>query len=205
MSFRSRNTFYIGFATLLIIIVIMFGEKKPQDILSIESLPKEQWSNLPYAVITQGQSTYYDEKGNRSYQFNSERIEHYREDFKLAQQTDHMIIKNPSLTLESEKTPWHIQAAQGTIKDLERKLILSDDVRIWQNNTPQGKVELTTDYLEYNPKEKKINTSNKVFIESESGFLAATGMTITTDDNTVKLHKDVKGYHKPTWQPVKKP
>jgi lipopolysaccharide export system protein LptC len=90
--------------------------------------------------------------------------------------------------------PWSITAASGVLEPASRKIVLQGEVRALSEPDEDGKVtELTTPYLEFDPRAKTASTDERVTIRIGEQSLSATGMLAFLQEDRVELKSNVSG------------
>lgn len=90
--------------------------------------------------------------------------------------------------------PWSLTADSGIIENSSRRLVLEGRVRAVSEPNQNGEVtELTTDYLEFDPRDKSARTDQRVTIRIGERSLSATGMLALLEEDRVELKSNVSG------------
>ena len=90
--------------------------------------------------------------------------------------------------------PWSVVAENATIRNDERRLLLSGHVRAVSTSGPdQQETEIRTDYLELDPDKFIAVTEERVQIRIGERSLTATGMLASLNDDRLELKSNVSG------------
>jgi lipopolysaccharide export system protein LptC len=94
--------------------------------------------------------------------------------------------------------PWSLTATSGVLEPASRKIVLQGDVRAVSEPDDNGEVtELTTPYLEFDPRAKTASTEERVTIRIGEQSLSATGMLAFLQEDRVELKSNVSGKFMP--------
>jgi lipopolysaccharide export system protein LptC len=173
--------------------VILFFSDSRESILGQIELEKEE-DTVAYAVARNASTTYYDERGEISYLFNSDKLSHFRPagDPTLA----YTSVEKPYVIFYEGKSPWEVKAALGKI-DIDRNIELFDDVTIQYTDEFAKQTELKTQKLHIDTLSKLAKTEEPVTIRSPLGELTAVGMQADIKARKIKLLSKVSGHHRP--------
>lgn len=90
--------------------------------------------------------------------------------------------------------PWSVTARTGVLESGTRRLVLEGAVRAVSEPNSSGEVtELTTEYLEFDPRDKSARTDQRVTIRIGERSLSATGMLALLQEDRVELKSNVSG------------
>lgn len=141
----------------------------------------------PEFFLDQSLTTIYRDDGKIDYQFNGEHLEHFKKsDVMQGKMVYFIFYKQNELT-------WHARADNATFLNKNKKIILSNNVRIWQ---PARNLELTTAEITFNEARQYAETNKPVTIKSPAGITKSIGMKVDLDRENLQLLSSVTGlYH----------
>lgn len=178
-------------------VTVFFWESPPQ-ILTPKHKATEDKALIPYAIIIDAHTQHFDDKGVLSYQFTSQKLQHFRVNLSEISPGDYTTLDAPKLTLYTQDGPWFITAELGKATDNGNTLTLWNNVQIWQSNDGNKQTtELKTDQLIIEPLNKTVKTASKVNITSAQGQLESIGMNINLNTKRIELLNKVRGHHEP--------
>lgn len=185
----------LGYAALGVVSigVILFFSDSRESILGEVELETEK-NTIAYAVARNASTNYYDESGQLSYSFQSEKLSHFQpqDDPNLA----YTSADKPYIVFYENQSPWEVSAKTGRI-DIHRNIVLRDEVEIRYTDEFSRMMYLNTEKLQIDTKEKLAKTDETVTIRSPLGELNAVGMQADIEARKIKLLSRVRGHHKP--------
>ncbi len=97
-----------------------------------------------------------------------------------------------------ESVPWSLTAASGILEPASRRIVLEGNVRAVSEPDESGEVtELTTPWLEFDPRARTARTEERVTIRIGERSLSATGMLAFLQEDRVELKSNVSGKFMP--------
>ncbi len=175
------------FLVLLVItgLFLEFWTSSPEKFFD----PKATTTQTPKAsVYMRNTETWqFDEGGHIEYRLTSEETEHFADAkrFDLRQPT--LLSYNPG------QPPWQLTARQGQVIQKDNRVLLTDDVHIWQELAQGGKKEMKTSQLLFFPDKKYAKTDKKVTLSSPGDRLTGVGMEAWFSEQRYKLLAKVEG------------
>jgi lipopolysaccharide export system protein LptC len=181
--------------------VVLLWDTRPGLLNPLSGLVSP-FERFPYAVLHDAHTSHFGEDGGLSYEFDAVTLKHFRADTQNSSREDYVLITAPKLTLYGEPYPWYVTAKQGKVTHQGEKLMLWDDVRVWQSTTIPGDsspntTELRTETIDIFPTQKLITTDAKVLIEGPNGAMEAEGLEVNMITQRIKLFNNVRGRHEP--------
>jgi LPS export ABC transporter protein LptC len=193
--FLRNNSVYALLVIALILGVILLWETPNKLLTPFDELAPQ--NQFPYAVVEQAHTQHFDEQGKLSYEFDAKSLKHFRINLKHISAEDYTQLDAPEFTLQAEAAPWYATANNGTLTQKGELLTLWPNVRIWQTNKEGEIIELNTERLEIQPREKIIRTDALVQIISPQGRIQAKGIQVDLTEQRIQLLNQVEGYHEP--------
>jgi lipopolysaccharide export system protein LptC len=190
-----NNWLVISVIVVLTLATLYFWDSPPKMLLPGPLFDESK--RFPYAIINDAHSQHFDDNGQLSYEFVAITLKHFRRDFGVFRKDDYTELEAPALTLFTEDQPWYITAEMGKLTEKGELLVLTDKVRIWQQNQPEGVTELTTNTLEIQLTKKQVKTADDVQIRLPQGQFEARGMIIDLATKNIQLLERVRGIHEP--------
>jgi lipopolysaccharide export system protein LptC len=175
-------------AIALVGAAIVFGIGKYREYSSI-NIPAEErpLAENPDFFLEQSLTTVYREDGKIDYQFNGEHLEHFKKSDTMQGKMVYFIF------FDRDEHTWHARADKVVFLNKNKKIILSENVRIWQ---PARNLELTTDKITFNETREYAETDRPVTIKSPNDITRSIGMKLDLQHENLKLLSTVTGlYH----------
>ncbi|HEY7774815.1 MAG TPA: LPS export ABC transporter periplasmic protein LptC [Marinagarivorans sp.] len=193
-----KNWFYISLISVITMGVVLLWDTRP-ELLNPLSKTESPFERFPYAVLHDAQTSHFNEDGELSYEFDAVTLKHFRADTQNTSDQDYMLITAPKLTLYGEPEPWFVTAKQGKVMAHGEKLILWDDVEVWQTRSGDidATTKLSTQSIDIYPNLKRIITDAHVHIEGPNGTINADGLEVDMVTQRIKLLANVRGQHEP--------
>jgi lipopolysaccharide export system protein LptC len=193
-----KNWIYISLICVITMSVVLLWDSRP-ELLNPLAKVDSPFERFPYAVLHDARTSHFDENGKLSYEFDAVTLKHFRADTANTSDEDYMLITAPKLTLYGEPEPWFVTAKQGKIMAHGEKLVLWDDVEVWQTekNAATITTKLSTESIDIFPHQKRISTDEHVHIESANGTIDADGLIVDMITQRIKLLANVRGQHEP--------
>jgi lipopolysaccharide export system protein LptC len=185
---RFRRIAIASSAGFIVIAVIVFAIGQYQQYSNknntTEYLPKAE---TPEFFLEQSLTTVYRQDGQIDYQFNGEYLEHFKKSDMMQGKMVYFIFFN------KDELTWHARADNATFLNKNRKIILRDNVRIWQ---PARNLELTTSKITFTETREYAETDKPVTIKSPAGVTRSIGMKLDLERENLQLLSTVTGlYH----------
>ncbi|MFK8052936.1 MAG: LPS export ABC transporter periplasmic protein LptC [Woeseiaceae bacterium] len=99
---------------------------------------------------------------------------------------------------ESDAAHWLINANGAVLKDDNKNLQLTGDVRaVWSDAKSAKPMRMTTETLAFDATLRIVETDDKVKFDVGLGELVATGMRASLDNNTIELRSNIRGQFTP--------
>lgn len=193
-----KNWVYISLICVITMTVVLLWDSRP-ELLNPLAKVDSPFERFPYAVLHDARTSHFDENGQLSYEFDAVTLKHFRADTQNTSDEDYMLITAPKLTLYGEPEPWFVTAKQGKVMAHGERLILWDDVEVWQTEKDAATIttKLSTESIDIFPHQKRISTDAHVHIESPNGTIDADGLEVDMITQRIKLLANVRGQHEP--------
>ncbi len=190
--------------TVFLVVTMIVVFDSPEKFLHPDNTTQSATTKtIPIAVAYHTSSSHYKEDGTLDYIFNAKKLEHFQEltftgfGQEASSILSYTLIKNPSLKLLMDTSPWTVQSEHGRLSEQGQRLMLWDKVLISQISEDRQTATLETNNLVILPQERLIETQEPVKITTPSGEITAVGMTADLDKKKIKLLSKVRGIHEP--------
>ena len=134
----------------------------------------------------------FDTAGALAYTLTADNAESFNAD-------DTVVLTQPRLLANSDRpggTPWHLKATTGVLHNTDRRVVMRDDVRVWQD-AAQGTSELRTSELVYFPDTRHLQSDREVKLISATTTTTGVGLKADLEHKTYQLQSRVRSVHQP--------
>lgn len=183
-----RRTLILISASIVVLGAIVFAviQYRQYSNKNIAAIATEE-AESPEFFLEQSLSTVYRDDGSIDYQFNSEYLEHFKKSDSIQGKMVYFIF------FGQDGLTWHARADKVIFLNKNKKIVLSDNVRIWR---PERNVELTTDKITFNEAREYAETASPVTIKSTAGLTHSIGLKVDLNRENLQLLSAVTGlYH----------
>ncbi len=178
-------------------IAVYFGVNSFET-LTEQSADESAKLQLDYDAYSVGISTVlFDDTGAINYTLQAERQVHFNDD-----STE---LEKPYIRLyEDGNSRWNIVANSGRISSLyadsssasdaaTQSIELSGDIEVYSLDELGNRMQLTTDYLNFNPQTKTMETDRLVTVVTDSMQLTSTGMFADLNQDAIFFKRETRG------------
>ncbi|MDX1453451.1 MAG: LPS export ABC transporter periplasmic protein LptC [Oleiphilaceae bacterium] len=169
--------------TLGLIVILLLQEDQVDD--NPEYLGND--INRPYATLKNGKIIQYDESGTAAVTLHMQAARYY-------EQSDAIEIERPLMQLKDAKAgDIQITAETGSYQPKAQILELDGSVLVHQTDSAQTPLQIKTEALLLDNRQRFISTDSAVTIAGGAQQLSAVGMRADLDARRVELLSNVKG------------
>lgn len=181
--------------SLLVIALVAFWDKSPNDLLNEEPV---RASNFPQAYMTDIELREYDTGGQLRNIMTTQAAEYFQVDPAAQSAQDYTLIDQPRMIFNSTTggAPWSLTAEQGRIGQ-DGIATLTTDVRVYQESAKQGLIEILTSELLIKTAEQYAETDKAVNMRAQQGHLDTIGMKAFLSEDRIELLSQVRGTYEP--------
>jgi lipopolysaccharide export system protein LptC len=181
--------------SLLVIALVAFWDKSPNDLLNEEP---DRASNFPQAYMTDIELREYDTEGQLRNIMTTQAAEYFQVDPARQSTQDYTLIDRPRMIFNSTagNAPWSVTAQQGRIGQ-DGVAMLTTDVRVYQDSPKQGLIEILTSELLIKTAEQYAETDKAVKMRAQQGHLDTIGMKAFLSEDRIELLSQVRGTYEP--------
>lgn len=182
---------------LIIVALVAFWDKSPNDLLDIE--PVAEASHFPQAYMTDIVLREHSPTGTLRNTLATRSAEYFQVNPKRMGPRDYTLLEQPRMIFSSESgvSPWYLTAEQGRINQNGEHVKLLDNVQAQQQSATQGLVELLTSELHLHTARQYAETDKAVKMRAQQGQLDTLGMKAFLSEDRIELLSEVRGTYEP--------
>lgn len=182
--------------SLVIIGLIAFWGKSPGDLLG-DGI--ERTATFPHAYMTDIKLREYDTSGNLRNILTTETAEHFQINPNQPGIHDYTLLKQPRMIFSdaADVAPWNLTANDGRIDQNGQLVTLLNDVRVYQQSSDEGLLELLTSELRIKASQQYAETDKAVKMRAQQGHLDTLGMKAYLGEDRIELLSQVRGTYEP--------
>lgn len=183
--------------SLIIVALVAFWDKSPNDLLDID--PVAEVSRFPQAYMTDIVLREYSPTGTLRNTLATRSAEYFQINPQQMGPQDYTLLEHPRMIFSSQSgaSPWHLTAEQGRINQNGEQVTLQNNVQAQQQSATQGLIELLTSELHLHTVRQYAETDKAVKMRAQQGQLDTLGMKAFLSEDRIELLSEVRGIYEP--------
>lgn len=182
--------------SLLVIGLVAFWDKSPNELLGEDVIRS---TNFPQAYMTDIKLREYDAQGNLRNILTTATAEHFQINPARPSPQDYTMLFQPRMLFSdtADIAPWHLTAEEGRIDQNGQLVTLFNNVRVYQESSAEGLLELLTSELRIKASQQYAETDKAVKMRAQQGHLDTLGMKAYLGEDRIELLSQVRGTYEP--------
>lgn len=189
--------------TIVLVLILVAGGltllNSPSPVFQPEAPQQESGKVQLTGYLTGVESTQYSRNGGIEYSFTTPRMSHFQPDPKKTTPTDYTLIEAPFFTFyQAGDLPWFMRARQGRSTANGDRVVLQDDVKVWQDQPDRAPAVITTSSLVIHPEQQVAETDQFVMITAPGMVTRGKGMRADLGQETFAITSEGSTTYEPT-------
>ncbi|MGO2354525.1 MAG: LPS export ABC transporter periplasmic protein LptC [Marinomonas foliarum] len=178
---KTKNTLILVVIIMLAIAISWYSTEPGKNLVEADAL-----RGSPDYFVTEVQIKEFDKSGTLIESMNAKQTFHY-------DLQDKTFLEQPSVARYSESGQWNAKADKGVIEDGSNDILLTDNVRATKKYQQSEDINLSSDNMHYEDKNKSLTSYGAATLISTQGKTSASKITTYINSEEVVMTGSVRG------------